>query len=511
MKSKLQLATFLFPLIISASGACTTFSPSDAPATDPNAEGGSPEDDGGPGGDGGRSEGGGVDPVTGLANECRTADLKTSPSCVDDRVGLFVDAANGDDDNIGSKSKPMKTLAAALAVGPRQTLGRVLVCEGTYQAALVVSRPVVIDGGFSCGSWKYTGVKPKIAPEVAGPAGIAAVTVDRVAGAVALSDLEIVALAPIGAETSSIGLSLVTSPSVTLRRMRIEARPATNGAKGDDVTAVGQHDITPNGLSLQDQEPRTCVCSSGGSTAGGFAGWQNIGGGNGGAGLPAIAGAVSPVNGAGGGPSHFCFQAEPDGTGNVGANAPPSPRGAVAQRRASVTAEGIVPSVSSDGPNGGVGQGGGGGSTGSDEDGGQGACGGCGGFGGKGGTAGGVSVAVFSFQSGVAVVDSALIASKGGDGGAGGSGAAGGPGGIGEIGHKGAGNANTCAGGAGGTGGAGGPGGGGAGGTSAGILFNEGTAHTLDTKSTVTLGLAGSPGTGGLAGLSEKIVDASTF
>ncbi len=80
------------------------------------------------------------------------AEPKDAPKCVSDDVGVFVDST-GSDDNPGTKSSPVKSLAVGIAkLGAR---GRVYICEGTYAESVKLTSGVSLYGGFACGQWTY--------------------------------------------------------------------------------------------------------------------------------------------------------------------------------------------------------------------------------------------------------------------------------------------------------------------------------------------------------------------
>src|SRR5215831_17317898 len=87
-----------------AVGACSVFGSSsdDSPAA--------PATDDGGGADGIAATDTQPDPLTGVPQECLDADMKDKPQCIDEKLGVFVDAASGDDANDGSRGKPLKTL-----------------------------------------------------------------------------------------------------------------------------------------------------------------------------------------------------------------------------------------------------------------------------------------------------------------------------------------------------------------------------------------------------------------
>ena len=97
------------------------------------------------------------------ANCDLSKDPKDSPACVDDSVGVFVDATNGKDANAGTKAAPLQTITTALTKADAQHV-RLYVCEGTYAEDVVVdaTHNGSIYGGWKCADWTYSGNKPVI-------------------------------------------------------------------------------------------------------------------------------------------------------------------------------------------------------------------------------------------------------------------------------------------------------------------------------------------------------------
>src|SRR6185503_5893816 len=135
--------------------------------------------------DGGSGDGPGIDAP---ANCDLSKDPKDSPACVDDSVGVFVDATSGKDSNAGTKEAPVKTIGAALAkIG---SFTRVYVCEGSYAEDLLLDSShdgVSLFGGWKCSDWSYSGGKP-----VVGATQLAA-KLDALTKSVTISDIEFAA------------------------------------------------------------------------------------------------------------------------------------------------------------------------------------------------------------------------------------------------------------------------------------------------------------------------------
>ena len=419
-----------------------------------------------------------------------TQDPKDSPACVDDGVGVFVDAAKGADTNPGTRSAPLKTVSKAVEAAGNK---RVYVCEGVYAETLTVKVKASVYGGFTCADWK-PGVAPvQIAPSQEGYA----LDIQKVGGGVVLVDLAFEAKPGTEAAPNSIAARVDTSSNVTLRRVSLTAKDGAQGKAGDggttgivsNLAAIGG---TINGSKAEPSTTpgpaKTCMCAVGGNTSGGGGG-APTGGGAGG--TPALGG-TTPVDGLGGLGAANCNAAEPNGAGNTGADA----ASATAAPKLGSTALGSLTDgawVAQSGGSGtsgmaGQGGGGGGGRDGASA-GGGGGCGGCGGSGGKGGAGGGASIALLSIGSTVSLSVCKVQVGTGGTGGTGGGGGFGGQGGLGG-----------CAGGEGGKGGDGGAGGGGAGGVSVGIAY-QGTKP--EGQVSFTPGSPGEGGKGGIAGTND--------
>lgn len=431
-----------------------------------------------------------------------TKDPKDQAGCIDNRVGVFVDAANGKDTNAGTKEAPFQTIGKALTgVG---ALTRVYVCEGAYPEDVAIAAPVdgiSIYGGFKCIAWTYTGNQPQV-----GKSQIA-LKISGTTKPFTIQDMLFHAADGTAQSPTSIGgLVANVSGMVTMNRVNFVAGVGANAADAaagsnynsallqSDASVKGHDANGASGGTLQ-----TCgsVCTDTIASTGGQGGAGGAGPGDGSNGLPALGGGAKGVA------SQSCGSG---GTGGDGVSATTVGVDAVSPTVTGALAEtGWTPTVSAAGKNGAPGQGGGGGAGQTDTNtsggGGGGACGGCGGGGGAGGNGGGASIALASFNSSLTVNGSQLHA---GDAGNGGKGAAGQTGQLG--GYKGNGVGNGCSGGKGGNGSAGGTGAGGVGGISAAILY-KGTQPTTDGTTTgqMVVGKAGTKGVGGKAGANDGI------
>ncbi len=427
-----------------------------------------------------------------------TEPAKNPEKCLVDGFGAFV-APNGNDANPGTKALPYKTIGKALA-GEKD---RIVVCEGTYDEALTISRSAALYVGVTC-AFDKAGAKAKIAP-----AASTGLTVGS--GTLKLFDVEVIAKSATEPGASSIGIFAKAGTALEILRGRVEAG---DGADGADAKATGDNrlDKDPTGAPASGATggiDKKCTCSLHGNSTGGSGGdgGKNAGaplGMNGGKGLSdPVASTMPPYNGEGGAGATGVSGAMGCRIGEPGS--PGSPRrGGSSGPVGKVSATGWIPGNGGPGEAGNPGQGGGGGGgsffNGSSAGGGGGGCGGCGGAGAFGGGGGGASIAVLALDATVMVQGTDLKTGKGGAGKPGGTGQAGGGGG-------GGGTVGACSGAAGGPGAGGGGGGGGAGGSSLGIAYT-GAAPKIDgqpideadTRNGIAVGARGAVGEAGTGG-----------
>jgi hypothetical protein len=421
---------------------------------------------------------------------------KNPEKCLVDGFGAFV-APNGNDANPGTKALPYKTIGKALA-GEKD---RIVVCEGTYDEALTISRSAALYGGVTC-TFDKAGAKAKIAP-----AASTGLTVGS--GTLKLFDVEVIAKSATEPGASSIGIFAKAGTTVELSRSRIEAGDGSDGAEpkptGDNIVA----DRSGNGATgMTGGAAKACKCSVHGESAGGAGGNGGTNGaaptgknGEPGGALPA----ATPVGGFTGAAGNGELTLG-DGctTGRIGAPGGARAGGVGAAGIGSLTSSGWKAAEGKPGEAGNPGQGGGGGGgsyfNGGSAGGGGGGCGGCGGAGAFGGGGGGGSIAVLALDATVLLQTTELKTGKGGAGRPGGTGQAGGGGG-------GGGTVGACSGGAGGPGAGGGGGGGGAGGSSLGIAYTglapkiDGqTTEDAETRTGITVGDRGAVGAAGNGG-----------
>ena len=427
-----------------------------------------------------------------------TEPAKNPEKCLVDGFGAFV-SPNGNDANPGTKALPYKTIGKALA-GEKD---RIVVCEGTYDEALTISRSAALYGGVTC-AFDKAGAKAKIAP-----AASTGLTVGS--GTLKLFDVEVIAKSATEPGASSIGIFAKAGTALEIQRGRVEAG---DGADGADAKATGDNrlDKEPTGAPASGATggiDKKCTCSLHGESTGGS-------GGDGGKNLGAPAGAkggnglstptTTPVGiftGEGG--AGEAALGDSCRNGRVGAPGVARQGGAGAKDVGAVTAMGWKTRDGSSGESGNPGQGGGGGGGSyfnvTSAGGGGGGCGGCGGAGAAGGGGGGASIAILAFDAAIAIDSVELKSGKGGAGKMGGTGQAGGGGG------GGGGTVGACSGAAGGPGAGGGGGGGGAGGSSFGIAYSgnaprvDGQAvDSADSRSGISVGSKGETGAGGGGG-----------
>jgi hypothetical protein len=417
-----------------------------------------------------------------------------NPDPVEDDCGVFV-STTGDDNNLGTKSAPVATLTAALALA-QQNMGRVYACSQEFPEAVAVPPDGKIYGGLDCTTdWKHIpGQKTTIAPAT----DMIPVTLEGGPGA-RLEDVTIKAADATMEGGSSIAVIAQDGASADLVRCDLTASQGAVGPAG-----------TSHGMRAADGEPgnapATPGCISALTVAGGVnkenAQCNESIGGEGGPGSVSQGGPGFPgqpdATTAGGGQtaSMVC------GAGDDGVDGPDGLPGAGALGIGTISASGYTGALGGQGMTTGMpgrGGGGGGGARGASvcantsfagHSGGSGASGGCGGTPGNGGGPGGSSIGLLSYNAAITLNAVIISTANGGDGGVGGLGQEGGyGGGVGGA----PGGAGACAGGKGGNGGRGGPGGGGLGGHSIGIAF----VGTPPVQIDVSIGQPGTPGAGG--------------
>jgi len=172
---------------------------------------------------------------------------KDSPSCVDESFGVFVSSAAQEGGN-GSRVAPFRTISAALA--QRGDKSRLYLCEGPFKEHVVLTLPVAIFGGFSCGTWAYTGQRPRIGNADPGYA----LDIQNVNEAVRIADVEIVAASPEQLGQNSIAVRVVSSTNVTFDGVTLIARSGSDGAPGNDGIPAAKPNEEPR-ASLNGRAP----------------------------------------------------------------------------------------------------------------------------------------------------------------------------------------------------------------------------------------------------------------
>jgi hypothetical protein len=419
-------------------------------------------------------------------------DPSKASGAVADTCGVFV-SPKGDDKNVGTKAKPLKTLKAALARS-----ATVYACAGAtpFDEAVSIDQAATLFGGLDCATWIHDASAPTQLTAGADEVPL------RISAKVEVADFAFTAASTAQAGGSSIAV-VASNAEVSFSRCVLTAGDAQNGAAG--MSGGAQEAQAEGGTNGDDasgagasggQGGTNAVCSLSGGVGGSGGGTPSGAGVNGAAGDNGSGGA----NGIGQTSSAACTN---------GANGNPGTAGTVgtaAGGTGSIDESGYHASDGGDGSDGGNGRsgGGGGGSTASatlhGAGGGGGGAGGCGGKLGTGGKGGGSSIALVSIASKVMLTSCALASGKGASGGAGGDGQYGQLGGA--AGSGGSGDTmnvdDGCAGGKGGKGGNGGNGGGGLGGHSLGIAVS-GAMPTMDaaTKGAIKPGANGLGGKGG--------------
>jgi hypothetical protein len=410
-----------------------------------------------------------------------------------DSAGWFVDVTTGDDDSVGTKTAPFKTIERGIAVAFAAGGGSVFVAEGIYTSPtatpLDMRAKVDVFGGYDGATW---GRNPAgNLTEISGPA-IGPAVYAGFADSCTIDGFTI--RSPDHAGTSPIGITVFRSLGVVISNNKIIAGNGGNGADG----TTGTYTFRNKGANGEDAGACPSLGGAGeaaigvsgarggdGQLADGSAG-SSAGGSDATYGYGGAGGVLGSPNGKDGAP------------GRQGVNGPEGARG---DSIGILLASSYLTSSGADGGAGTAGRGGGGGG------GGYGdltlTCGGAGGGGGAGaaagpiGTGGGGGSGSFGIFVGInstaEILNVTITVGNGGDGGRGGRGDVAAPGTAGQGGSGGLFASKGGNGGEGGGGGRGGYGGPGGGGPSIGIAEHP-TASTTRTAVVVTLG---TPGLGG--------------
>ena len=392
-----------------------------------------------------------------------TVSLRCDPSvhreCIDDARGVFVDGANGDDSQSGTRARPVRTIAAALALKPQA----IFVCAAIYpERVRATDLPsLMVLGGLHCGTFAWTGEKPTVRGIDFGGDGY-------------VGDVRIEAAVDAEHTPDAVGIEALGG-NLIVERTDIVVGAGLDGKDGELDTGPAFPPVsTLNGGDAVASTPGAAGSSNGKCQ------FQNMGGGVGGA--PGGDGDGAGYKSGTAGLYAACVAA-----GDPGGNGPDGKDG--------------VDGMDSwpDGAYGDSGRGGGGGGGGNIGAGGGGGAGGCLGRPGHRGKPGGASVGLAVNRPKVVLRESHIVVSDAGHGGSGNPGSAGMPGGEGGLG-----SGDGCKGGRGGQGGHGGAGLGAPGGSSGSILWNFATewdlgSGSLDADSATTLshGKAGAGGAGG--------------
>ena len=431
----------------------------------------------------------------------------------------------GNDRHTGTPNAPVATLRHAVELAQSIPLRwSVYMAKGEYRVDRPLRMPpfVSLFGMFDgTTNWGYS---TSNLTRVVGPSTVlmfgSYLNVDNATNRVRIVGLEIEAAdATEPGESSYAVMIRDRSQGVTIDRCRIVAGRGARGADGADGSDGLPGDRGGHGSDA--------IRNGGGGAgaAGVRAGGNGGAGGLGGAGATGAAGFGANLGqgsgGNGGLAGAVCRRGSSGSKGSDGGNGSPGSNALVPlEYFGQVLDSGYVGVAGLDGVPGshGVGGGGGGGGGGNSTPtlsgctpepaagGGGGGGGGLAGGVGRGGRPGGSSVAVYSFGSVVAILDSILIAKDAGDGGNGGNGGLGGEGGSGGLPGQGFGlGASGAEGGRGGRGGASGSGSGGAGGHSISFLFEEHNSANGGYGCTYRVGL---PGLGGRGGTNSALGEA---
>jgi hypothetical protein len=445
------------------------------------------------------------------------------------KEAVFVDGAKGEDEDntIGDRSHPFKTMTAAIAfAASQQPKKEVYVSKGQYHEQVSLVSGVSVYGGFDAvKDWKrdVEANKTMILWDNPEPLAVRTILAEQITDKTVFDGFQVKTSSGGTDSRSSYGMWVYQSNSgLQISNNRIEAGNGADGKNGGNGQGGLNGQGGGNGSNGFEYDGWGLFCEKNDSSMnqpgkGGPSPCGNEGGKGGGGGKSGSSGANGEAGAGGGGAG-----GSGGGKTNNGADAKSGSPGEKGKDGAAGIAAGtlsptnlFVPGNGGDGADGIHGKGGGGGGGGGGDEscccdtngaaGGGGGGGGCGGTAGKGGTGGGGSFALFVVESSPVVKGNVLVSQNGGMGGAGGPGGSGGEGGPGGSGGKKTkdndGNGGSGAGG--GKGGEGGGGGGGGGGPTFGIYIVGASADPKCESNQFELnGFAGSGGQGG--GVNDK-------
>ncbi|MFP2913394.1 hypothetical protein ACLESD_52045, partial [Pyxidicoccus sp. 3LFB2] len=152
----------------------------------------------------------------------------------DATAGLFVDPNDGDDQNAGTLTAPLRTLNRALELLRRADGGpvrRLYLAGGAYnESGLVLDVPASLHGGYIRGAQQWTRAGNNPARLNGGPVGLTVRGV-RDAGIV-LEYVHVRSADAVGAGEPSIALRVLNASDVELRNLTLEAGLGGAGADG---------------------------------------------------------------------------------------------------------------------------------------------------------------------------------------------------------------------------------------------------------------------------------------
>ena len=239
MSSALALRLFFAAAAIAPLAACTG---SDAPTADDNFNVTPPGAiDGGADSSPTTSDGGTPD---GPAPAC-DPNASPVPTClVNEATAVFVSSSLGSDANDGSRAKPVKTLAAALAAAA-PTKKRVYACAETYDESLTMIDGVSLFGYFDCATqWSVDTKKFATIQSPSSPAVIA----KNLTLVTRLEGVAVVAPNAAAAGGSSIGLLADHASTLVVATAKIQSGDAQDGTDG--AAPDGYSLTTPDGTPI---------------------------------------------------------------------------------------------------------------------------------------------------------------------------------------------------------------------------------------------------------------------
>ncbi|MCK6591282.1 MAG: DUF1565 domain-containing protein, partial [Polyangiaceae bacterium] len=162
-----------------------------------------------------------------LSNRC---DPRASEDVIADDCGYFVSRESGDDQNDGSKARPLRTLERAVALAGERTHS-VYACAGVFEEAVHLPAGVKLFGGLDCeGGWTFVSGASKTT--ITAPPGEVPLTLEGGELTTRVENVIVKAPSATQAGASSIAVLALQGANVEIRESDLIAGDGASGASG---------------------------------------------------------------------------------------------------------------------------------------------------------------------------------------------------------------------------------------------------------------------------------------